>query len=198
MKKTTVLMFCAALAVLAGSAGAGEGVSVGEAAPEFTLNDTAGNAVSLSDSAGKIVVLEWFNPGCPFVQRHAKAGTMKNLAAKYAEKDVVWMAVSSNYNVEASASADFARANGLSYPILDDSAGTVGQLYGAATTPHLFVIDRSGKIAYMGAIDDDPRGNKGSAHTTNYVDVALGEVLAGQAVTTAETKPYGCSVKYKN
>ncbi len=175
---------------------AGDGVSVGDAAPAFTLADTVGNEVSLSDFEGKIVVLEWLNPDCPFVQRHYKAGTMKNLATKYDGEGVVWLTINSTNYMDGAANAKFKAENDLPYTILVDQSGEVGHLYDAKTTPHMYIIDGTGTLIYIGAIDDDPRGNKGEP-AVNYVAVALDEVLAGSAVTTAETKPYGCSVKYK-
>lgn len=186
-------MTALALAVLAMPLAASAGVAVGEKAPNFTLTDTAGNQVSLSDFEGKIVVLEWLNPDCPFVQRHYKAGTMKTLAAKY--DDVVWLTINSTNYMDVEANAKFKADQKLPYTILVDQDGTVGHLYGAQTTPHMYIIDSDGTLAYMGAIDDDPRGS--SDNPTNYVAAALDELEAGTAVTTAETKPYGCSVKYK-
>ena len=175
---------------------AGDGVSVGDQAPDFTLRDSAGNEVSLSDFEGKVVVLEWLNPDCPFVRRHYKAGTMKNLASKYGEEGVVWVTINSTNYMDAAANAKFKAGNELPYTILVDQSGDVGHLYGAQTTPHMYIRDDEGTLVYIGAIDDDPRGNKGEPAVT-YVAVALDEVVAGKAVTTAETKPYGCSVKYK-
>ena len=197
MKRSMSLMICGALVVLAGTAAAGEGVAVGDTAPGFTLADTAGNELSLSDFEGKVVVLEWLNPDCPFVQRHYRAGTMKGLATNYSAEGVVWLTINSTNYMDAAANAKFKAANELPYPVLVDQSGEVGHLYGAATTPHMYIIAGDGTLVYKGAIDDDPRGSKGSAQTINYVDAALGEVLAGEPVTTAETKPYGCSVKYK-
>jgi peroxiredoxin len=197
MKQMMTRVACVVLTLLVGTVGAGEDVSVGDAAPDFTLQDTTGSDVSLSDFSGKVVVLEWLNPDCPFVQRHYKAGTMKKLATKYGEKGVVWLAVNSTHYMDAAANAKFKAANDLPYHVLVDQSGEVGHLYQAATTPHMYVIDGEGTLVYIGAIDDDPRGSKGTAQRTNYVDAALGEVLAGKPVTTAETKPYGCSVKYK-
>jgi peroxiredoxin len=188
-------MTALAMGVLAMPSVASAGVAVGEKAPSFTLTDTAGNQVSLSDFEGKIVVLEWLNPDCPFVQRHYKAGTMKNLATAYADKGVVWLTINSTNYMDAEANAKFKADEKLSYTILVDQSGEVGHLYGAQTTPHMYIIDSHGTIAYMGAIDDDPRGS--SDDPKNYVAAALDELLAGKAVTTAETKPYGCSVKYK-
>ena len=197
MKQMLTLVACVVLTLFVGTAGAGESVSVGDAASDFTLEDTTGSDVSLSDFSGKVVVLEWLNPDCPFVQRHYKAGTMKQLAAEYGEKGVVWLTINSTHYMDAAANAKFKADQELPYPILVDQSGEVGHLYGAATTPHMYIIDGDGRLVYIGAIDDDPRGSKGTAQRTNYVDAALGEVLAGKPVTTAETKPYGCSVKYK-
>jgi peroxiredoxin len=152
--------------------------------------------VSLKDFKGKIVVLEWLNPDCPFVQRHYKAGTMKNLATRYGDDGVVWLTINSTNYMDAEANAKFKVQYDLPYTILVDQSGDVGHLYGAKTTPHMYIIDGAGVLVYIGAIDDDPRGNKDEP-VVNYVAVALDEILAGKAVTTAETKPYGCSVKYK-
>ena len=190
--RTVMLVLVAAVAM---PAMAGDGVSVGDAAPAFTLSDTEGNEVSLGDFDGKIVVLEWLNPDCPFVQRHYKAG-MKNLATKYEGQDVVWLTINSTNYMDAAANAKFKTDNGLPYAILVDQSGDVGHLYGAKTTPHMYIIDGGGTLVYIGAIDDDPRGNKGEP-AVNYVAAALDEMIAGNAVTNAETKPYGCSVKYK-
>ena len=190
----TLMIVLAATAAM--PAVAGDGVSVGDTAPAFTLADSAGNDVSLSDFEGKIVVLEWLNPDCPFVQRHYKAGTMKSLATKYDGDGVVWLTINSTNYMDAAANAKFKAENKLPYTILVDQSGDVGHLYGAQTTPHMYIIDGGGTLVYIGAIDDDPRGNKGEP-AVNYVAVALDEVLAGNAVSTAETKPYGCSVKYK-
>lgn len=196
MQRKIMIIAGTALVALAGSMAAGSGAAVGSPAPDFTLMDTAGNEVSLSDYAGQVVVLEWLNPDCPFVQRHYKAGTMKSLATQYGGQGVVWLTINSTNYMDAAANAAFKEANGLPYPILVDQDGTVGHLYGAATTPHMFVIDGSGTLVYIGAIDDDPRGTN-DGPDTNYVAAALDETLAGNTVTTAETKPYGCSVKYK-
>ena len=172
--------------------GAG-GVDVGDKAPDFSAVDQDGNKVTLSKIDG-VRVLEWVNPDCPFVQRHYKAGTMKKLAAAYGAKGVTWLTINSTNYMDQAACKKFHDANGLPYPILVDQDGTVGHLYGAQTTPHMFIIDAKGKIVYAGGIDDDPKGEKDAA--TNYVSAALDEVLAGKAVATSETKPYGCSVKY--
>jgi peroxiredoxin len=193
--QTVQLMMLGAATMIAAAVPAAAAVAVGEAAPGFTLMDTAGNKVSLSDFEGKVVVLEWLNPDCPFVQRHYKADTMKSLAETYGGKGVVWLTINSTNYMDAEANAKFKAANQLPYPILVDQDGAVGHLYDAKTTPHMYIIDGDGKLVYMGAIDDDPRGS--SDTPANYIAAALDEVLAGKAVTTAETTPYGCSVKYK-
>jgi peroxiredoxin len=180
---------------LAPAAAAAGGVAVGAPAPDFTLPDQSGASVSLKAQAGKVVVLEWVNPDCPFVKRHAAAGTMRELATRYAARGVVWLGVNSTSYMSAEDSAKYRAASSLPYPILVDQAGTVGKLYGARTTPHLFVIDATGKVAYQGAIDDDPRGDKGEG-AVNHVAQALDELLAGRPATVPETAPYGCSVKY--
>lgn len=163
-------------------------------ATDFTLADQHGKEVSLSDFAGKTVVLEWINPDCPFVQRHYKSDTMTNLAAKWGEKEVVWLAINSTHYMGAEDNLKFAMAHGIEYPILADPTGEVGRAYEAVTTPHMYVIDGEGNIVYNGAIDDDKRGS--SKSPKNYVDAALASATGGSAVEEANTKPYGCSVKY--
>jgi peroxiredoxin len=186
-----MLMMVALALVSAAFAG---GASVGDSASDFTLPDLKGAKVTLSKIEG-VRVLEWVNPDCPFVQRHYEAGTMKKLAAAYGAKGVTWLTINSTSYMTAEANQKFADAHGLTQTILLDQDGKVGHLYGAATTPHMFVIDASGKIVYAGAIDSDPRGT-GSAGATNYVAAALDELLAGKPVSTPETTPYGCTVKY--
>ncbi|HEY7120080.1 MAG TPA: thioredoxin family protein [Tepidisphaeraceae bacterium] len=168
--------------------------SLGQRAPAFTAQDQQGKTVSLSDFAGKIVVLEWINPDCPFVQRHAHDHTMKDLAARY--KDVIWIGVNTTKSATNPIDADWAKQNGLTYPILNDSSSQIGQAYGAKTTPHMFVIDRKGNLVYRGAIDNDPDGKK-TSDKINYVQRALDELLAGKPVSIPETKSYGCAVKYR-
>ena len=169
-----------------------------DAAKSFTLDDQDGKQVSLSDSAGKFVVLEWINWDCPFVQRHMRAGTMKSLAEKYKDKGVVWLGINTTNYANHEANKKAREKFSLPYPVLDDHEGTVGKLYGAKATPHMFVLDKTHKIAYQGAIDDDPSGEKVKQGTAkNYVDQALTELLEGKKVSTPKTNPYGCSVKYK-
>jgi peroxiredoxin len=168
--------------------------TVGSEAPGFALQDQNGKEVKLSDYAGKVVVLEWWNEGCPYVQRHAQEGTMKKLAEKYKDDGVVWLAISSNEGVGNEQNKKAAEKYGLSYPILNDSATSVARSYGAKATPHMFVIDKKGKIAYSGAIDNDPEAEK--KDDVNYVAKAVEALLAGETVSVAETKAYGCGVKY--
>ncbi len=169
--------------------------TVGQTAPQFTLQDQDGQEVDLAKLRGKIVVLEWTNPDCPFVQRHYQAKTMSTLADRFRERDVVWLAVNSTHYMDAGKDRAWRTDQGFAYPVLDDRAGAVGGAYGAKTTPHMFVVDRNGALVYQGAIDDDAAGAKGSA-ARNYVAEALADVTAGKSVRVAETKPYGCSVKY--
>lgn len=195
-KMLKTMSFIGIIAV-AGAAAAGPGVDVGDTAPQFTLADSAGNEVSLADFKGKVVVLEWVNPDCPFVKRHYKEGSMKNLSTAYDESmGVVWLTINSTNYMDSSDNAAFVQKEGITWPVLVDQDGTVGHAYGAATTPHMFIIGKDGTVVYDGAIDDDPRGNMEAGARTNYVSDALNDLAAGKAVSTPETKPYGCSVKY--
>jgi peroxiredoxin len=180
-----------------------KGVKVGEAAPSFTLKDTAGKEHALADltkGGDKIVVIQWFNPECPFVVKHyGKAGnTFNDLYTKYKDKGVVFLGINSGAEGKQGAGLEknqkFVKDWKIEYPILMDMSGTVGKQYDAKRTPEMFIIGKDGKVAYHGAIDDDSKTEKPGS--TNYVAKALDELLAGQTVTKAETQPYGCSVKY--
>lgn len=170
-------------------------VTIGKPAPDFSLKDEAGKQHALKDYRGKIVVLEWTNSKCPFVQHHYEKGTMKTLAARFSSKDVVWLAVNSTHSNQPSDSKAWTTKWSLQYPTLQDASGTVGKLYDAQTTPHMYVIDKEGIVRYAGAIDNDPEDS--NPKRTNYIDNAVSAVLAGKAPDPSETKPYGCSVKYK-
>ncbi len=170
---------------------------IGSPAPDFTLEDQAGHEVKLSEIKNSIIVLEWMNPDCPFVQRHYNSETMTTLANKYKEKNVVWMAINSTHYMNKKDDQNWINKFKVGYPILDDSSGRVGKLFGAKTTPNMYIIDPSGVLVYSGAIDDDPKGSK-DGKALNYVDQALEQILAGKPVTIAKTKPYGCSVKYSD
>jgi len=178
---------------LAGSALAE--VKTGEMAPDFKLADQNGVEHGLSDYRGKAVVLEWTNPDCPYVKRHYSADTMEKLATQLGAKEVVWLAVNSTHSNTPEDTKKWQAEQGFAYPTLQDAEGTVGRLYGARTTPHMYVINAAGKLRDQGAIDDDPRGK--SDETTNFVDGAVAKLLAGAAPDPSETRPYGCSVKYK-
>ncbi|OHB62810.1 MAG: hypothetical protein A2Y77_12280 [Planctomycetes bacterium RBG_13_62_9] len=172
--------------------------AVNRRAPDFELSSFDGRAVKLSDYKDTIVVLEWFNLECPFVLHHyEKAGTMTALAKKYRDKNVVWLAINSTSHTTLEANRDFVKKHKLAYPILDDRSGKVGRLYGAITTPHMFVIDKTGTVVYDGAIDNAPLGKvTGGGEKIAYVDKALAELTSGKPVTTPKTQSYGCSVKY--
>ncbi|MCB9685026.1 MAG: redoxin domain-containing protein [Alphaproteobacteria bacterium] len=176
---------------------------VGQPAPDFTLKDLSGNDVSLASFRGKTVVLEWFNPQCPFVVAAHTKGSLIDAAKKHQAEGVVWLAVNSGapgkqgYEVTANqqAVADWA----LGHPILRDESGTVGKAYGATNTPNMFVVDPQGVVRYAGAIDNSPDGEKGAPQggtLVNWVDAALTDLAAGRPVATPATRPYGCGVKY--
>lgn len=162
---------------------------IGSPAPEFELQDVYCKTFRLSEFKGKTVVLEWLNEACPVSRGKHDDGVMQKTYKKYAKDGVIWLGIDSTYGRKPEADRAYAAAKGLAYPILMDSDGKVGHTYGARTTPHMFVIDKKGILAYDGAIDDKD--------TTNYVAAAVEAVLANKAVTTAKTPPYGCGVKYK-
>jgi len=175
--------------------------AVGEKAPDFTLSDTAGAEHSLAQylADGKVVVLEWFNPDCPFIIKHHKANqTMDEIYAMLKHKGVVWLAVNSSAAGKQGAGFELNRKAHeeyrMSFPVLMDESGVVGRAYGATTTPHMFVVGKDGILAYSGAIDDNPSPTEYSSR--NYIVSALRAVLDGRAVPEPVTKPYGCSVKF--
>jgi peroxiredoxin len=164
-------------------------------APDFTLTDQNGKSVTLSELKGKIVVLEWTNPDCPYVKKHYDDyPTMVSTYNKHKGEDVVWLSINSSHYNTPEASKAFAEAHGLEYSILQDANGNVGRLYGAKTTPHMFVIDRQGDIAYEGAIDSLMHKDQ---DPVNYVDAAVTNLRNNEPVAIAYEKPYGCSVKFK-
>lgn len=173
----------------------------GDKAPDFTLTDTAGVAHSLSKylADGKIVVLEWFNPDCPFIIKHHKLNkTMNETFAYMKHEGVVWLAVNSSAAGKQGAGLERNQAAHkeyeMSFPILMDEAGKVGRAYGAKTTPHMFIIAKDGKLFYSGAIDDDASPTQ--CGQRNYIISALRAALEGRPAPDPTTKPYGCSVKY--
>jgi peroxiredoxin len=175
----------------------------GLAAPGFTLTDLSGKAVNLADYKGRTVVLEWHNFACPFVQKHYRSGNMQALQKKYGN-DVVWLAVNStaktasDYMEPAVVSKQLQEFHAQPARYLIDDEGKVGLAYGAKTTPHMYIIDASGKVVYNGAIDDRKSTNVDDVKgAKNYVAAALDEIKAGKPVSVAATTPYGCSVHYR-
>jgi hypothetical protein len=178
---------------------------VGQPAPAFSVKDITGNTQSPSQYKGKILVLEWNNPGCPFVKKHYGSGNMQALQQYAVGKGVVWLAINSGgpgkegYMDADGAKAQIAKVGGHESAYILDPEGTLGKLYGAKATPHMFVIDQNGVLAYQGAIDDkptpDPDDIKGA---NNYVKAAIDALLAGKPLAISETRAYGCGVKYKD
>lgn len=168
---------------------------VGQPAPDFTLQDHEGRTHRLADYRGKIVVLEWTNPECPFVVRHYNARTMQRLAQTLAGDDFVWLSINSTHHNRVEQTLESIQTYGLPFPVLQDQSGDVGRLYGARTTPHMYVIDAQGVLRYAGAIDDDPRGR--SENPDNYVQRAVAALRAAQPVDPSSTQAYGCTVKYE-
>lgn len=193
--------FWCILGLLLGLASTARGaVESGKSAPEFSVTDVAGKKHALSDYRGKIVVLEWLNPACPYVVRHYRSGNMPATQAAAAADGVIWLQVNSTAigDLDAAKSLDWQKKQGVQAAgYIRDADGKLGRLYGAQTTPHLFVIAANGTLAYQGAIDDQPSASQAmttSAH--NYVKAALAALKAGQPVAKPTTQPYGCGVKY--
>jgi peroxiredoxin len=201
--KTTLLL--SALTCLASTALFGaDSPAVGSAAPDFSVSDSKGKTQSVSQYKGKYVVLEWFNPECPFVKKHYGSGNMQKLQEEFTGKGVVWLtidssAVGSEGNLTPEqANAKMAEWKTHSTALLLDPDGKAGRTYGAKNTPHMFVINPEGNVIYAGAIDSKATPNPADIpSSTNYVKAALDESLAGKPVTMPSSRPYGCSVKYK-
>jgi hypothetical protein len=193
-----------ALAVIAACAETdGAAQVVGKPAPNFRLADVNGKPVTLSDYRGKTVVLEWNNPGCPFVQKHYDSGNMQKAQAAAARDGVVWLTINSGapgkqgHMSGAEAKAFVAKAGAKPAAYLVDPRGVVGKAYDAKTTPHMYVVDKAGTLVYAGGIDDKPTANPADiSGARNHVLAALSELKAGKAVSVASSRPYGCSVKY--
>ena len=200
--RATQAVFAASLQ-MAGAAHAT--ASVGQGAPDFTLTDTSGKTVRLSDFKGKHVVLEWNNPGCPFVRKHYDSANMQTLQKESAGKGVVWLAVNStdtahpDYLAPAKLGQWMVDQKAAPSATLMDQSGAVGKSYGARTTPHMYVVNPQGTLIYAGGIDSIPSASTADIKTaTNYVRVGLNEALAGKPLSKPTTQPYGCSVKYKS
>lgn len=207
MKQTLLLSILVAsisfssVAVTTASAAA----AVGQPAPGFTLKDTNGKAVSLNDYKGKTVVLEWNNPECPFVKKHYESSNMQSLQSKYTKDGVVWLTVSSTepahpeYKNPDVMNALLKASNASPSAYLMDESGATGKVYGARTTPHMYIINGEGTLVYAGGIDDKRSANIADIKIAkNYVAAALDELKAGKSVSVSTSTPYGCSVKYKS
>jgi hypothetical protein len=197
------VLILAATAVLAAPAVASAAPVLGQAAPAFTAVDADGRTRSLAEFRGRTVVLEWTNEGCPYVQKHYDSGNMQGLQKQATADGVIWLTIISSapgfqgYLTGPQAKRWKAKAGAASTGVLLDPKGTVGRAYDARTTPHMYIVDKAGKLVYMGGIDDrpfsDPESLKGAK---NYVAAALADVKAGRPVAQPATRPYGCSVKY--
>lgn len=201
--KYTLMAAALALVVSACLPKAVAAIEVGQTAPAFTATDSNGNTHSLSDFAGKTVVLEWHNPDCPYVVKYYDSGRMQELQAQYAADNVVWLTVNSGaegkqgHMTPEQANEYITEKSGKATAYLIDADGTVGQAYGAKTTPHMFIIDGDGTLVYNGAIDNNNSAKMDSLENAqNYVVAALDSLKAGEPIETSLTQPYGCSVKY--
>jgi peroxiredoxin len=201
----TKIILTVVTSLIAAAAFALEPPPVGSAASDFSLPDANGKTHSLSQYKGKYVVLEWFNPECPFVKKHYGSDNMQKLQTEYTGKGVVWLTIDSNApGTEGNITPEQAQKITSSWKthqtaLLLDPDGKAGRAYGAKNTPHMVIINPDGKIAYEGAIDSKASPNPADIpSSTNYVKAALDESLAGKTVSTPQTKPYGCSVKYKS
>jgi len=177
--------------------------AIGKPAPDFTLPDLDGKSVALSSLRGKTVVLEWYNPECPFVKKSHSQGSLVDAAKRLASDKVVWLGVNSGAPGKQGAGREKSLAGktamNLAHPILLDESGAVGKLYGAKRTPHLYVIDPEGVLVYRGAVDNSPDAvgeSPADGKLVRYVEAALDALLAKRPVSPAETEAYGCSVKY--
>ncbi|HEY0178238.1 MAG TPA: redoxin domain-containing protein [Dokdonella sp.] len=199
--KPFAFVFAAACAVAAALSSAAP--VIGQPAPDFTLTDSTGTPQTLSAYKGRVVVLEWTNPECPFVRKHYGAGNLQKQQADAAAAGVVWLTVNSSApgkqgHLDAdAANAWVSAAGGHAQAYLLDADGTVGHAYDAKTTPDMYVVDAQGVLRYMGGIDSIASADKDDlAHATQYVPQALAEIAAGKPVSVPVSEPYGCSVKY--
>jgi peroxiredoxin len=201
----TPVALAAAAAAITVAAPAFAAATVGQKAPDFTAKDASGKTVSLADFKGKTVVLEWVNPGCPYVKKHYNGGNMQSTQKDAADKGVVWLAINStdtahqDYLAPAALQKWMTEQKAQATHTVMDESGKIGQQYAARTTPHMYIISPQGNLVYAGGIDSIATANPADIKTaTNYVKQSLGETLAGKPISAAITKPYGCSVKYKS
>lgn len=204
--RTSHILSCIGLAttlILAPLTAHAEPAMVGNPAPDFTVQDSSGKSVSLHDFKGKTVVLEWFNQTCPFVKKFYSKGDMQRFQSTATKQGAVWLTIASSaegksgYLDTKSGPAVVSEMGMNSTALLLDSDGKIGKMYGARTTPHTFVIDPNGTLAYAGAIDNTPSTTADDVpKATNYVIGAIDAIKAGKVIDPASTEPYGCSVKY--
>jgi peroxiredoxin len=201
--RTTTFVAAAITVAIAAAPITTHASKIGAPAPNFKGTDSKGAVHNLSDFKGKWVVLEWHNEGCPYVKKHYGGQNMQRLQKEWTAKGVVWLTILSSASGQqghmepAQANAYFAKQNAAPSAILLDPSGEIGRLYDAKTTPHMFVINPDGVLVYNGAIDDKPTSEQADLATaSNYVSAALTEGMAGKAVTTATSRPYGCGIKY--
>jgi AhpC/TSA family len=203
MRKNFALLAVIGLAVLTDFSLA-RAARVGKPAPDFTATDTNGKVHKLSECRGKFVVLEWTNRGCPYTQKHYNSGNMQRLQREWTSKGVIWLTVVSSapgeqgYVTAPEENAYLRKNSAAPTAVLLDPTGTVGHLYDAKTTPHMFIINSQGMLIYNGAIDDRPTTDLADVNgAKNYVSASLQEATSGKPVSNPTTRPYGCSVKYK-
>lgn len=177
---------------------------VGQPAPDFSLPDTGGKAVRLADFRGRFVVLEWTNPGCPFVRKHYESGYMGATQKLARDQGVAWLAINSTETasgdyLEPPRLADWLKQHqGVPTAVLMDPEGTTGRAYDAKTTPHLYIVDPQGMLVYAGGIDSIASARVSDIEkATNHVKAALADIAAKRPIAQAVTKPYGCTIKYK-
>jgi peroxiredoxin len=199
LRRTFIALCVSAVTVTAHAAPA-----VGQAAPDFTLTDAGGKAVRLSDFRGKHVVLEWTNPGCPYVRKHYDSGNMPATQKEAVDRGVVWLSInstaksSSEYLPPAQLVSWQKERKAQPSAVLMDEEGSVGKAYGARTTPHMYIIDPQGRLIYAGGIDSIASSNPADIRkAVNYVRQGVNEALAGKPISAATTRAYGCSIKYQ-
>jgi len=197
------LSLLVALVSLFSAAVAANAARVGDPAPDFNGVDSQGRPQNLASYRGKFVVLEWTNNGCPYTQKHYESGNMQSLQKEWTGKGVVWLTMLSSapgeqgFMTPAQENQYIAREHAAPTAAILDSHGAIGHEYDAKTTPHMFIIDPSGRLIYEGAIDDHATPNPSDIkQSKNYVSDALRESMGGKQVTTSYTRPYGCSIKY--
>jgi peroxiredoxin len=205
--KRMKMIRCLVSALLASSVAsvANANATIGQPAPSFRATDIAGKQVSLADYKGKYVVLEWNNPGCPFVQKHYDSGNMQSLQKRFGAENVAWLAINStseghsDYMAPAKLATWFKQHNAAPAAVIMDAKGEVGRAFGAKVTPHMYVIDPNGTLVYAGAIDDKRSANVADVKTaSNYVVAALTDAKSGKPVSKTNSQAYGCTIKYSS